>query len=195
MAEIIAEGIEGYKPGDECSICKGRCCRERGCALSPKDLTDEELAALTDADSAYIMLSGEGNGYITGERLYTIDVTHTFEGKMYYLRMRTKCYTFVGVEGFGECVALTDAGCSLNYEKRPKGGRMLKSSRDYHCHQEYGVDEMRADWEPYQEVLGSIFEKYSVVFEEDGTIEKCEQEYEKMMRAAWLSHKNGSDRQ
>ncbi|MBQ6695303.1 MAG: hypothetical protein IJN16_01215, partial [Lachnospiraceae bacterium] len=30
--------MEGYKPGAECSQCKGRCCKERGCSLSPQDM-------------------------------------------------------------------------------------------------------------------------------------------------------------
>ena len=30
--------MEGYAPGTECAECKGKCCRENGCCLSPEDL-------------------------------------------------------------------------------------------------------------------------------------------------------------
>lgn len=178
----MSDLLQGYRPGDECTICKGRCCKERGCVLSPEDLSREELVALEAEGSAYRMLSGTDNANADLQRQYAIDVTYTPDGRLYYLRMRTKCYTFVGIEGFGECSALTDEGCSLEYERRPKGGRMLKSSQDYHCRQEYGIDDMCADWKPYQRVLSKVYEKYAVILEEDGTIEKCEREYEAMIR-------------
>ena len=34
----IMQNTDGYRPGEECSHCKGRCCREKGCSLAPSDL-------------------------------------------------------------------------------------------------------------------------------------------------------------
>lgn len=34
----IMQNTDGYRPGEECSHCKGRCCREKGCCLAPSDL-------------------------------------------------------------------------------------------------------------------------------------------------------------
>ncbi len=31
----------GFEPGPECRECKGRCCREKGCSLSPEDMLRE----------------------------------------------------------------------------------------------------------------------------------------------------------
>ena len=30
--------MTGYDPGAECALCKGKCCREKGCSLSPEDM-------------------------------------------------------------------------------------------------------------------------------------------------------------
>lgn len=166
----MTEDIVGFRPGEECSICQGRCCKERGCSLSPEDLTAEERQTLLDVESTVQFLKRDDN-------LYAVDVTYGAEGRLYYLRMRTKCYTFVGVEGFGECCALTENGCSLDYSRRPKGGRCLKSSPDFHCRQEYMPEEMEKDWQQYQSVLSTVYDKYSVILEEDGTIEECEKAY------------------
>ena len=74
--------------------------------------------------------------------------------------MRHKCFTFIGVDAMGECEALTDTGCRLSYEDRPKGGRMLIASEDHRCTQEYTREMMVEDWMPYQEQLKQIWKKY-----------------------------------
>lgn len=170
------DSISGYMPGDECSVCKGRCCKERGCSLSPEDLTEEQRIALEKVSSAVEFLNDPSC-------LYAIDGAYSEGGTFYYLRMRTKCYTFIGIEGFGECIALTENGCSLEFESRPKGGRSLMSSSDFRCHQEYVPMEMQKDWAPYQEVLAAVWKEYSEKLEQDGTIEACEREYEKLIRS------------
>lgn len=30
--------VLGFLPGTECKECKGRCCKEHGCVLSPEDM-------------------------------------------------------------------------------------------------------------------------------------------------------------
>lgn len=163
-----------YLPGSECSVCKGKCCRERGCILSPEDLfkkcsieTKEKLLAFLQDDNC----------------MYAIDMANAENGIFYYLRMRTKCYTFIGLEGFGECIALSDKGCILNYDDRPKGGRSLKSSPDFHCHQEYLIEEMYADWKPYQDMLSDIWNEYANLLDNNGTMEKCDRAYYEYLKA------------
>ena len=171
----MSDVLLGFKPGEECSVCKGRCCKECGCSLSPDDLTEEQLKALGAEETCTEFLKSENC-------LYAIDMARLKGSVFYYLRMRSKCYTFIGIEGYGECIALTDKGCELSFEKRPKGGRGLKSSADFRCIQEYTSEEMVVDWKPYQKVLEAIWKKYSAELEADGTIEKCEKAYEMMMR-------------
>ena len=82
----------------------------------------------------------------------------------------------------GECAALTDTGCLLSYEDRPKGGRMLIASEDRRCTQEYTREMMVEDWMPYQEQLKQIWKKWYERFMQDGTFDHCEEEYMKLQR-------------
>lgn len=111
------------------------------------------------------------------EGLYAIDCFSGIKGPFYYLRMRHKCYTFIGVDAIGECIALTKEGCRLLEEERPKGGRFLESRENRQCVQHYTREEMCEDWAPYQAVLSSIWTEYYDRFSEDGTFEKCDADY------------------
>lgn len=184
---------EGYEPGRECAICRGRCCREKGCSLSPEDMKkelkkqgDEEIDALSEN-----VLSGRILSMLKDpECLYAIDYFSAEDGPCFYLRMRHKCYTFVGIDAIGECIALTEEGCLLSQEKRPKGGRLLESNENMHCVQHYTREMMCKDWRPYQKVLRAIFEEYEKKFQEDGTFEQCDAAY-----FAWMkSQREKSDK-
>lgn len=187
--------MEGFKPGAECAECRGRCCKERGCSLAPEDTLrafatenvnielNNMVADPANADTKSVLrktllkLLQEG-------KLYTIDCISQNGKPFYFLRMRHKCYTFIGVEAMGECIALTPSGCSLSEEERPKGGRFLKSSPDGHCTQHYTKEEMLADWEPYQSLLSDIWEEFYGKFTKDGTFDACDQAYFAWMRQA-----------
>lgn len=160
--------MDGFMPGGECRECKGRCCKEKGCSLSPEDL--HWSPEKTDRKTILALLDKP-------DGLYAIDCFFSQTGGVYYLRMRHKCYTFIGVDAIGECVALTKEGCSFSDKDRPKGGRFLKSSPDFHCRQEYTEEMMRRDWEPYQEVLASVWEEYEEKFQKDGTFDACDKAY------------------
>ncbi len=197
--------MNGFEPGNECAVCKGRCCREKGCCLCPDDMIKALVAwqnlatqgASTSQPNAEVwdwecislpkrirlveekllsFLKEEGN-------LYTIDCFYAPTGPMYYLRMRHKNYTFIGVDAIGECIALTKEGCSLSMENRPKGGRFLESKPDGHCIQHYSKEQMTEDWLPYQKTLKSIWDEYYNRFMEDGTFDRCDEANFAWMRA------------
>lgn len=177
----------GFEPGAECRECKGRCCREKGCSLSPEDMLKElegrteipagQLKIREDLEDMLVAMLKDDNG------LYAIDRFSTNKGLLYYLRMRHKCYTFIGIDAMGECTALTKEGCSLSAEQRPKGGRFLKSSPEGRCEQHYTREMMERDWEPYQQVLSHIFKQYEIQFKEDGTFDRCDENYFAWMRS------------
>ena len=181
--------MEGFKPGPECAECRGRCCREKGCSLSPEDMQAALERRQRTGQSALLSQKQQG-GYpadklreqlltmLSEQRgLYAIDCFSGKEGLFYYLRMRHKCYTFIGVDAIGECIALTKKGCRLSEEERPKGGRFLESRENRQCVQHYTREEMCEDWAPYQAVLSSIWTEYYDRFSEDGTFEKCDADY------------------
>lgn len=192
--------MDGYKPGAECAECKGRCCREKGCSLSPADM----LAALRNLAGQNIVgqcaeameapstetasLREQLLALLTvPEGLYAIDCFQEKAGTFYYLRMRHKCYTFIGVDAIGECIALTREGCSLSEAERPKGGRFLESVPNRQCIQHYTREEMLTDWAPFQEILTSIWQEYYEKFMADGTFDKCDDAY-----FAWMRTQRGS---
>ena len=181
MKTFISE-TSGYEPGEECNICRGRCCRERGCSLSPEDMYGY-FAKIgiedgnVDRDKVVRLLTDEEYG------LFAIDSFGYGEERIYFLRMKHKCYNFVGVDAAGECIALTDKGCSLGMKDRPKGGRMLKSSPDFKCHQDYSADEMYSDWLPYSKLLQDIFDEYEAKFSADGTFDACDRAYYEYMKS------------
>lgn len=188
---------DGYRPGKECSQCGGRCCREKGCCLSPEDMLRALGREKADYESVLRLLKD------SPDRLYAIDYMSVPKGfpqgeapqklppearqslsggVCFYLRMRHKCYTFVGVDAAGECAALGESGCMLDWERRPKGGRMLKSSADRNCVQRYTAGEMCGDWQPYQEILGRIYREFFPRMEQDGTFDRCDEAYFAWMR-------------
>lgn len=168
----------GYPPGGECAQCGGRCCKEHGCVLSPEDLLRALAGKEPDEKSLPALLRDEKKG------LYAIEYLSTPQGVCFYLRMRHKCYTFIGVDAMGECIALGADGCLLPEAERPKGGRMLKSSPDRQCIQYYTAEQMCADWQPYQELLGSIYREWHARMTEDGTFDRCDETY-----FSWLREK------
>lgn len=198
--------MDGYKPGAECAECKGRCCREKGCSLSPADMSGA-LRKFTEPDTALKQcaevvapsmeapsmeqssaelpsLREQFLALLTApDSLYAIDCFQEKTGTFYYLRMRHKCYTFIGVDAIGECIALTKDGCSLAESERPKGGRFLESVPNRQCIQHYTREEMLTDWAPFQEALASIWQEYYEQFIADGTFDKCDDAYFAWMRA------------
>ena len=176
--------LEGFKPGEECAVCQGKCCKEHGCVLAPEDFFKDtsflEIQQDEYALKEYVLER------LKKENLHAIDQSSHGQGTGYYIRMRHKCYTFIGVDALGECIALGEDGCSLSYDDRPKGGRMLKSEPNFSCHQEYGIDEVLEDWKPYRNILESIWNEYEPKFQEDGTFDRCDANY-----FEWLRNKSG----
>lgn len=189
--------MEGFRPGAECSQCKGRCCRERGCSLSPQDMwqaIERRIDLWSCGEGAVMPTCSDEKEKLREilvqllnqpDGLYALDFFSEKDGPCFYLRMRHKCYTFIGVDAIGECVALTENGCKLTQEERPRGGRFLESKPDGHCVQHYTREQMCEDWAPYKEVLKDIWEEYHARFEADGTFERCDNEY-----FAWIREKN-----
>ena len=168
--------MDGFLPGSECQDCKGKCCREHGCVLAPADFFKDG----TGPEKENIVKK------LKNGDLYAIDRTGYEGGLLYYIRMRHKCYTFIGIDAIGECVMLGDNGCGFSFEERPLGGKALQSSPDFHCTQTYTLDKMAADWEPYSEVLSEIFNEYEELFYSDGTFDECDERY-----FEWLRNKKG----
>lgn len=157
-----------YPPTDRCSKCAGHCCKSLGCSLSPRDLLKKLGRKTLDKELLLDVIINND---------YAIDRFSTGQGYLYFLRMKHKCFTFIGVDAYGECIALGENGCILPEEDRPEGGRRLEAVSEGPCVQHYDKDEMQADWRPYKKILSEIWEEYETKFETDGTFDACEEEY------------------
>ena len=159
---------EGFSNNDICVSCQGRCCKTMGCSLEPEDMLKAlKGKAATQENVEYLLQNGR----------FAIDSFQIGGRAFYYLRMKHKCFTFIGVDAMGECSALTDEGCSFAFEDRPKGGRMLEAKKDGGCTQHYTQEMMIADWEPWQEILGATWMAWHDRFEKDGVFDQCEEDY------------------
>ncbi|MBQ6806592.1 MAG: hypothetical protein IJO97_04080 [Lachnospiraceae bacterium] len=165
--------MNGFESDNICKACGGNCCKTMGCSLSPEDMLASLEQNETTAESIETLLQNS---------LFAIDSFQMRGGAFYYLRMRHKCFTFIGVDAMGECIALTESGCSLPFEKRPKGGRFLEGKEGHQCTQHYTQEMMIKDWEPYQDYLREIWNKWHDKMERDGTFDKCEEDYMQYQR-------------
>lgn len=159
---------EGFLKNDICVSCQGRCCKTMGCSLEPEDMLKALKGRTATQENVEDLLQ---NGQ------FAIDSFQVGGRAFYFLRMKHKCFTFIGVDAMGECAALTDEGCSLAFEDRPKGGRMLEAKEDGRCTQHYTQEMMIVDWKPYQEILGDIWAAWHDRFEKDGVFDQCEEDY------------------
>lgn len=159
---------EGFLTGSICAQCQGRCCKTMGCSLAPEDM----FRALKDRTP-----TRENVEDLLQNGKFAIDSFRIAGHALYYLRMKHKCFTFIGVDAMGECISLTDAGCSLAFEDRPKGGRMLEGREDGGCEQHYTQEMMIADWEPWQEILKAIWDDWYDRLEREGVFDRCEEDY------------------
>lgn len=175
----------GFEATEICAVCGGACCKANGCSLSPEDMLrelEEWKAGQTDRKADAAVSAGAQIESWLQESKCAIDSFAAERGRCYYIRMRHKCFTFIGVDAMGECIALTDQGCSLPFAKRPRGGRYLEGRQDRRCLQHYTREQMIADWEPYQQILQKIWDTWHDRLEQEGIFDRCEEDYMQYQR-------------
>lgn len=159
---------DGFLTDNICAQCRGRCCKTMGCSLEPEDMIRAlKGGAVTRENLEQLLQNGQ----------FAIDSFQIGGRAFYYLRMKHKCFTFIGVDAMGECISLTDEGCGLLFEDRPKGGRMLEGKENGGCVQHYTQEMMIADWGPWQDMLKEIWDEWFDKFERDGVFDQCEEDY------------------
>ena len=140
----------GYPENEMCIMCRGKCCKTMGCHFSPDDF----------ANLSFVFLKNE-----IAKDFISID---WWEGdprpngtlqQVYFLRIRNKNANIIDPSWGGFCCLLTDSGCSLKFEERPKSGRFLESKGDYNsCISHYTKKDSAIDWIPHQNVLEKLIE-------------------------------------
>lgn len=139
-----------------CKKCGGKCCKRSGCDYFVSDfseLTEEALIRVLDEGNISIVGAikpvPDRDGYLTLEPYL-------------YLRARNLGRDIIDLFSFKhQCMLLTDEGCPYPVEKRPGGGADLIPRKFGHCYRKEDPMIEAMKWEPYQELLAGLVERYS----------------------------------
>ncbi len=133
-----------------CKLCGGKCCKGMGCHYSPRDFNEVTIDILRrELNKGYVSIDWwEGDVY---------NNDNGYE-RVYYLRMRNKNAPIVDPSWGGECMLLTERGCSLPFDERPMGGRALIPKHNDGCIQPYSKEDCCKEWYWYQDVLQKLCE-------------------------------------
>jgi Fe-S-cluster containining protein len=145
------------KNNENTSLCSGcgQCCKRLPGIVSPSDLkevTVDSLRALFKEGYQFDYWEGD----LTGKAEHS---GMTF----YYLRPQTKKSVGRIVDGSwgGECVFLTESGCSKSFEERPTQCRALVPVENQGCHVliPYEKKTMIKEWIPYNGIISQTIDK------------------------------------
>lgn len=136
-----------------CSKCKGKCCKAMGCHFSPDDFKDLSYEGLKkEMDKGYISIDWwEGNPFDPDKRN---EIPRAF-----FLRVRNRDAKIVDASWGGACSLLSEKGCTLSYEERPKGGKELIPAVPK-CIIKYSKDECAKEWYKYDDILRKLEDYY-----------------------------------
>lgn len=136
-----------------CRKCGGQCCKAMGCHISPfdlKEITVESIINLID-ESGCISIDW-WNGNPNDEK--------STDEKAFYLRIKNKNAKVIDPAFNGNaCSILTDNGCPLSFEYRPKGAReLIPGEKD--CVGNYSKQDCVIEWYPYNHILQEVYTHY-----------------------------------
>lgn len=141
-----------------CSECGGKCCKKSGCSYSPYDFESQSFN--------YLHQHLE-NG--------TSSITCTFEmwenpyriTPVLSIRKRNIDRPIIDlISEKNTCVLLTETGCPLPAEQRPKAGLSLIPSSTGTCRSYYTNEMQLKEWLEHQKVLERLVKRYSGVSSE-----------------------------
>lgn len=144
--ELYLKVLEKSKTAEKeninlCAECRGLCCRKKGCAYSPDDFKDLSFKGLKkEIDKGFISIA--------------------FEAQNIILRVRHVNANIVDIDSKGPCMLLTEKGCMLSFEERPKQGRELIPIEKGVCIPIYSIEECAKEWKQYNEVLEELRDYY-----------------------------------
>lgn len=142
------------KNNENISLCAGcgKCCKRMPGIVHPNELKEITVESLSQMiKGGYQFDYWEGN--LTGKPEH--------EGiTAYFLRPQTKVSVgkVVDASWGGECVFLTETGCSKSFDERPTQFRALEPSIGRECKlgSEYSKIELAKAWLQYNEIINKV---------------------------------------
>ena len=136
----------------QCKECGGICCQTMGCHISPFDLKEISYQFIIDFIEETNCISidwWEGSPFDESDNIY----------RVYFLRLKNRNAKIIDPSYGGICSILTDVGCPLSFEYRPRGARdLIPEEND--CRIEYSKQQCAIDWYPYQNTLEKVYNYY-----------------------------------
>lgn len=143
-----------------CRECGGSCCKNVPCHFSPEDFKELSFRLMKRllTDKKYISVVRFSKRIV--EISFDEPMDKTFK-HFYILRIRTSgtgiAARAADIDADDHCMLLTESGCSIAYEERPKGARMLIPRWEKCCEQLYNMDDCVHDWVKYQGLLERLY--------------------------------------
>lgn len=160
-----------------CSKCKGQCCKQMGCHFSPEDFKEISFEALkAEIDKGHISIDWwEGNpfeeinySFIASIDEYDFGISEIDEDdedtieRAYFLRAKNVGANIIDASWGGTCSLLTEKGCSLSYNDRPKGGReLIPVEGNKECITNYSKQDCAKEWHTYDDILTQLYDYYA----------------------------------
>lgn len=140
-----------------CARCKGQCCKRCGCHYSPEDFKEITFDALAnEIDKGHISID-----WWDGSPFENANESKNNISQAYFLRIRNVGASIIDPSWGGVCSLLTDIGCPLSYEERPKGARELIPEEYKSCHSNYTKQQACQEWYKYDDILQQLVEHYN----------------------------------
>lgn len=144
-----------------CSACGGDCCKYYAGFVSPHDIAEpfeQNLAAMLASDYCIDPWEGDLDGPGELSQILMVRPRHT----------NAPDELFDSSWG-GVCSMLTDKGCKLSYENRPKVCRELVPNYEFRSKQHKCVGMSKHDsakeWRPFQDKVKAALAKMGVLIE------------------------------
>ena len=136
-----------------CSKCGGKCCKRLPGTAFPIDFdmkagSEKLINAITNGNYAIDCWEGDPGDNIDKRAYFVRPATKNAIGKVYDYSCG------------GECIFLTNSGCTIEAKNRPLGCKSLMPGK-IECKLQYDADKRQASlsWRPYFDILDSFRDK------------------------------------
>lgn len=142
-----------YTNKELCKRCGGKCCKISGCLYAPEDFEEITFNSLVDLyknNKISFLYVGPWAG--VHQKAWILTTPQVDSDKIIYNL----------IESVGKkCAFLTETGCSLDYHKRPRGGKKLiplEINGEISCESQYGIEEAADDWIIYEGIIKAVID-------------------------------------
>lgn len=149
-----------------CRVCGGMCCKNSGCAFSPRDfkgeITKERLEKLLKTGLVSLdWWDGDPTNTTDSALNDTVEIAYFIRIRNLLLDHGDNLAPIIDPSFGGKCCLLTNNGCMLSFEHRPlQGQALIPKSREYNCDEGYSKRECCIEWLNYDTLLREIYSEF-----------------------------------